>query len=235
MRRFSLLLGALLTPLAAQAQEKPKWTLFIHGGAGIIEKSRITPEQEAGVSKGLHAALDAGSKVLADGGSAIDAVQAAVQVLEDDPHFNAGRGAVFTWEGRNELDAAIMDGRNRAAGSVAGVTSRAAAPRVRSICAMPLAIRVSHWSVNTGLPATQLACAVALATPTPSRARLPSATITPSRVISPFCTTRRAILSSCLSKVIPGASFSTTKPLTCPSSVSRAQMITRSAKAAGSA
>jgi len=114
-------------PLAAQAQNqsahKPKWTLVIHGGAGIIEKSRITPEQEAGATAGLNAALDAGSKVLAGGGSALDAVQAAVQVLEDDPHFNAGRGAVFTWDAKNELDAAIMDGRNRAAGSVASVTT----------------------------------------------------------------------------------------------------------------
>jgi beta-aspartyl-peptidase (threonine type) len=127
MRRLILALGALLMPVAAQsqtaAQTKPKWTLVIHGGAGIIEKSRVTPEQEDGVRAGLNAALDAGSKVLAGGGSALDAVQAAVQVLEDDPHFNAGRGAVFTWDGRNELDAAIMDGRNRAAGSVASVTT----------------------------------------------------------------------------------------------------------------
>jgi len=114
-------------PSAAQAQEqsaqKPKWTLVIHGGAGIIEKGKLTPEQEKGFTAGLNAALDAGSKVLAEGGEALDAVQAAVQVLEDDPHFNAGRGAVFTWDGRNELDAAIMDGRNRAAGSVAGTTT----------------------------------------------------------------------------------------------------------------
>lgn len=127
MRLLSLLLGALLMPLSAQAQaqspQKPEWTLVIHGGAGIIEKGRVTPEQEAGVQAGLNAALDAGSKILADGGSALDAVQAAVQVLEDDPHFNAGRGAVFTWDGRNELDAAIMDGRSRAAGSVAGMAT----------------------------------------------------------------------------------------------------------------
>ncbi|MDP5277632.1 isoaspartyl peptidase/L-asparaginase [Sphingomonas sp. DG1-23] len=114
-------------PLAAQAQsqsaQKPKWTLLIHGGAGIIEKGKLTPEQEAGATAGLDAALDAGSKVLAAGGSSLDAVQAAVQVLEDDPHFNAGRGAVFTWDAKNELDAAIMDGRNRAAGSVASTTT----------------------------------------------------------------------------------------------------------------
>ncbi|UZK67998.1 isoaspartyl peptidase/L-asparaginase family protein [Sphingomonas sp. M1-B02] len=110
-------------PLSAQAQPKPSWTLVIHGGAGIIEKGRVTPEQEKGVQAGLDAALDAGAKVLAAGGSSLDAVQAAVQVLEDDPHFNAGRGAVFTWDATNELDAAIMDGSNRAAGSVAGTTT----------------------------------------------------------------------------------------------------------------
>lgn len=126
MRLLPLLFGVLLMPLSAHAQEqaqRPKWTLVIHGGAGIIERSRVTPEQEAGVRAGLEAAIDAGSKVLAGGGDALDAVQAAVQVLEDDPHFNAGRGAVFTWEGRNELDAAIMDGRTRAAGAVASTTT----------------------------------------------------------------------------------------------------------------
>ena len=126
MRRVWMLLGLALAPLAAQAQQrdsKPAWTLVIHGGAGIIEKSRVTPEQEAGVRAGLNAALDAGSKVLAAGGTSLDAVQAAIQVLEDDPHFNAGRGAVFTWDGRNELDAAVMDGRTRAAGAVSGVTT----------------------------------------------------------------------------------------------------------------
>ena len=123
MRRLLILIGVLLMPFSAQAQQKPKWTLVIHGGAGIIEKDKITPEQEAGVRAGLSAALDAGSKVLAGGGSATDDVGAAVQVLEDDPHFNSGLGAVFTWEGNHTLDAAIMDGSNRAAGAVAGSTT----------------------------------------------------------------------------------------------------------------
>jgi len=124
MRLFLLLLGALLMTASATAHPpKPKWTLVLHGGAGIIERDRVTPEQEAGVRAGLQAALDAGSKILDAGGSAVDAVEAAVKILEDDPHFNAGRGAVFTWEGRNELDSAIMDGRTRAAGSVAGSTT----------------------------------------------------------------------------------------------------------------
>lgn len=110
-------------PLTAHAQQRPKWTLVIHGGAGIIQRDKVTPEQEKSIRAGLDAALDAGSKVLDGGGTALDAVEAAVKMLEDDPNFNAGRGAVFTWEGRNELDASIMDGRTRAAGSVAGSTT----------------------------------------------------------------------------------------------------------------
>jgi beta-aspartyl-peptidase (threonine type) len=98
------------------------WSLAIHGGAGTITRDRLTEAQRAEIEAGLGAALDAGTKWLAAGGGAVDAVQAVIEVLEDDPHFNAGRGAVFTYEGRNELDAAIMDGGNRAAGAVAGVT-----------------------------------------------------------------------------------------------------------------
>ncbi|WP_084584633.1 isoaspartyl peptidase/L-asparaginase family protein [Sphingomonas azotifigens] len=105
------------------ATPKPRWSLAIHGGAGSMRRGALTPEQEAGAEAGLHAALDAGAAVLEAGGSAVEAVQAAVQVLEDDPHFNAGRGSVFTWEGGHTLDAAIMDGANRAAGAVAGSTT----------------------------------------------------------------------------------------------------------------
>ncbi|WP_343518309.1 isoaspartyl peptidase/L-asparaginase [Sphingomonas sp.] len=108
--------------LPAMAQGKPGWTLVIHGGAGVMERDKMTPERETAVRKALDASLAAGSAVLAKGGSALDAVEAAVKVLEDDPNFNAGRGAVFTYEGTNELDAAIMDGTTRKAGAVAGVT-----------------------------------------------------------------------------------------------------------------
>jgi beta-aspartyl-peptidase (threonine type) len=97
------------------------WTLMVHGGAGVIAPDRITPEQEAGARAGLAAAMEAGAAVLRAGGAAINAVEAAVCVLEDDPHFNAGRGAALTSEGTIELDAAIMDGATRAAGAVAGV------------------------------------------------------------------------------------------------------------------
>jgi beta-aspartyl-peptidase (threonine type) len=99
------------------------WKLVIHGGAGIIEKARMTRDKDREIRAALDHALATGAAVLARGGSAVDAVEAAVGELEDDPNFNAGRGAVFTFEGRNELDAAIMDGRDRSAGAVTGVTT----------------------------------------------------------------------------------------------------------------
>lgn len=127
MRLLNLLLGALLmsTPAAAQntGQSRPAWRLVIHGGAGVIERSRLTPEKDREIRAALDRSLQAGERVLAGGGSALDAVEASVRVLEDDPNFNAGRGAVFTYEGKNELDASIMDGRDRSAGAVAGVTA----------------------------------------------------------------------------------------------------------------
>ncbi len=98
------------------------WSLVLHGGAGSIERHRLTPEQDAGARAGLSRALDVGAAILSGVGSALDAVEAAVRVLEDDPHFNAGRGAAFTRDGGIELDAAIMDGATRAAGAVAGIT-----------------------------------------------------------------------------------------------------------------
>lgn len=96
------------------------WSLAIHGGAGVIPKGSLTPDQERAYRAALNAALAAGSVVLAKGGTSLDAVEAAVRLLEDDPHFNAGRGAVFDAEGKNQLDAAIMDGATLRAGAVAG-------------------------------------------------------------------------------------------------------------------
>jgi beta-aspartyl-peptidase (threonine type) len=101
----------------------PGWTLVVHGGSGIIERGTLSAEADAGARAGLAAALDAGATVLAAGGSALDAVQAAIEVLEDDPHFNAGRGAALSFDGAIELDAAIMDGRTRDAGAVAATTA----------------------------------------------------------------------------------------------------------------
>ncbi len=112
-------------PAAAQdpvpASTPPRWSLAIHGGAGTLDPAQMTPERRAEYEAALQLALDAGAKVLAEGGSAMDAVKAAIIPMEDSPLFNAGKGAVFTWDGTNELDASIMDGRDRSAGAVAGV------------------------------------------------------------------------------------------------------------------
>src|SRR5688500_20001834 len=116
--RLLLILGVLTMASAAQADTQSGWKLVIHGGAGVIERAKITPAKDREVRAALDLALATGSRVLESGGSALDAVEAAVRVLEDDPNFNAGRGAVFTYEGKNELDASVMDGRNRAAGAV---------------------------------------------------------------------------------------------------------------------
>jgi len=106
---------------AEQKGEDMKFGMVIHGGAGTIERSEMTPENERAHRAGLERALRAGYAVLKRGGPSLDAVEVTVRVLEDDPLFNAGRGAVFTHEGTNELDASIMDGRSLKAGAVAAV------------------------------------------------------------------------------------------------------------------
>jgi len=101
--------------------ETKKIGLAIHGGAGTIERSNMTPEREREYRTGLERALKAGYEILKRGGSSLDATEAAVRALEDDPHFNAGKGSVFTSAGTNEMDAAIMDGKTLAAGAVASL------------------------------------------------------------------------------------------------------------------
>ncbi|MDP9095101.1 MAG: isoaspartyl peptidase/L-asparaginase, partial [Pseudomonadota bacterium] len=96
-------------------------TILIHGGAGTMHPDRLTPERRTAILQGLRRALTAGQSVLRDDGSAIEAVVAAVPSLEDDPNFNAGRGAVFTSADLIEMDAAIMDGRSGRLGAVAGI------------------------------------------------------------------------------------------------------------------
>ena len=98
-----------------------KWGLVLHGGAGVITRDKLTPEREAAIRADLERALRAAHAVLASGGKSTDAVTAAITILEDSPLFNAGKGAVFTHDGVNELDAAIMNGPTHAAGAVAGV------------------------------------------------------------------------------------------------------------------
>ncbi|HEX8255797.1 MAG TPA: isoaspartyl peptidase/L-asparaginase, partial [Thermoanaerobaculia bacterium] len=105
------------------AQEaKKKTMLVIHGGAGTITRQSMTAEVEKQYREALELALKTGHAILAKGGSSLDAVEATIRVMEDSPLFNAGKGSVFTHDGKNEMDASIMDGRTKAAGSVAGVT-----------------------------------------------------------------------------------------------------------------
>ncbi len=105
----------------ALAVEPRPLAIAIHGGAGVIEPAKMTPQHAAAYRAGLAAALDAGYAILERGGSSLDAVTAAVRTMEDDPQFNAGRGGVLNHEGDAELDAAIMDGHGPRAGAVAGV------------------------------------------------------------------------------------------------------------------
>src|SRR3569623_2436365 len=102
---------------------KPLWSLVVHGGAGAIARSQTPPDTDRALRAARNAALDTGTAILAAGVKALDAVEAAVRVLEDDPYFNAGRGAAFTYKGKIELDAAIMDGSDLRAGSIAGGTA----------------------------------------------------------------------------------------------------------------
>lgn len=98
-----------------------KYAIALHGGAGTILKNLMTPEKELAYKKGLELALTAGENLLKKGASSVDAVEACIQTLEDNPLFNAGKGAVFNHEGKNELDASIMNGKNLMAGAVAGI------------------------------------------------------------------------------------------------------------------
>lgn len=102
--------------------DQSRWSLMIHGGAGSMERETVPAERERQARESLSRILEAGAALLRDGGRALDAVELTVRLLEDDPLFNAGKGSVTTADGRFELDAAIMDGRDRRAGAVAGVT-----------------------------------------------------------------------------------------------------------------
>ena len=104
-----------------QSPQNPKIGFMIHGGAGVIRRGDLSPEKEKAYRAKLEEAVLAGYKALQDGKSGLDAVQIAINLLEDSPLFNAGKGAVFTADGKNELDAAIMDGKTLKAGAVAGL------------------------------------------------------------------------------------------------------------------
>ena len=101
---------------------KPQYALVIHGGAGTITKKNMTPELEIEYTKAISTALLEGETMLKNGHSAVEAVEAAIRSMEDSPLFNAGKGSVFTHEGKNELDASIMDGATGNAGAVGALT-----------------------------------------------------------------------------------------------------------------
>jgi L-asparaginase / beta-aspartyl-peptidase len=114
-------LGGVSGLPALNSDEKPQFKLVIHGGAGTISRQNMTPEIEQQSRNKLTEALQTGYEILKKGGTSLDAVEAAIRVLEDSPLFNAGKGAVFTNAGTNELDASIMDGASLKAGAVAGL------------------------------------------------------------------------------------------------------------------
>ena len=153
-----LLLSCLFATGSRAADAGKRWVLVIHGGAGVIERGSLTTEKERAYRAAMLTAMDAGSAILRRGGSSLDAVEATIRVLEDDPLFNAGRGAVFTADGRNELDASIMDGASRKAGAVAGVTrtrnpiSLARAVMEKSRHVMLAREGADQFSVEQGLP-----------------------------------------------------------------------------------
>src|SRR5256885_12279779 len=124
---FAQELARSITGSAEQAREKHlkmqtrKFGLVVHGGAGTIKRSNMTPEREREYRTGLERALSAGYEILKRGGSSLDATEAAVRVMKEDPHFNAGRGSVFTSAGTNEMDASIMDGKTLKAGAIGSV------------------------------------------------------------------------------------------------------------------
>lgn len=123
MRTFQKALAIAGVMMAATAAEAgPRWAIVVHGGAGVIERDKLSAEQERAYREAMRKVTETGARLLAAGKPGLDVIEATIGMMEDDPLFNAGRGAVFTEQGRNELDAAVMDGKTLEAGSVAGVT-----------------------------------------------------------------------------------------------------------------
>lgn len=153
----SALAGFAQQPSLVAKAPAGKWAIVMHGGAGVIERGSMTPERDRAYRAGLDEALHAATTVLDKGGTSIDAVEAALRKLEDNPLFNAGKGAVFTADGKNELDAAIMDGKTLKAGSVAGVTrtknpiSLARAVMEKSSNVMLVGAGADQFAVSLGL------------------------------------------------------------------------------------
>ena len=155
-QKLAIVVFSAVTLFAGPALAKP-WAIVIHGGAGVIERKDLTPQTEAAYRAAMARAVATGSAVLDKGGTAQDAVEAVIRELEDDPLFNAGRGAVFTADGQNSLDAAFMDGATLKAGAVAGVTrtrhpiSLARAVMEKSKHVMLVGAGADAFSVSAGL------------------------------------------------------------------------------------
>lgn len=157
------IIGWTISAYAQQPQPTHHWAIVLHGGAGVIERASMDPKTEAAYRAALKEAIEAGAKVLDNNGSALDAIEASIHILEDNPLFNAGRGAVFTADGKNELDAAIMDGATLRAGAVAGVT------RTRHPISLARAVmEKSHWVMLSGEGADAFAAHVGLEQVDPS-------------------------------------------------------------------
>ncbi|MCU1222933.1 MAG: asparaginase family protein [Edaphobacter sp.] len=153
-----LLTSTVMAQTSAAGLAQPhRWAVVLHGGAGVIERKSMSKETDAAYRAALKAALQAAADVLEKGGSSLDAVEAAIKLMEDDPLFNAGKGAVFTAEGKNELDSAIMDGATLKAGAVAGVTrtrhpiSLARAVMEKSPHVMLIGAGADQFAATTGL------------------------------------------------------------------------------------
>ncbi|NOY36644.1 MAG: isoaspartyl peptidase/L-asparaginase [Chlorobi bacterium] len=119
---YVLIFSVSLVFTGCTHKDKPvSWAIVIHGGAGTILRGNMTPEKEQQYRQKLNEALDTGAAILEKGGNGLDAVEATIHVMENSPLFNAGKGAVFTHDGHNEMDAAVMSGSDLNAGAVAGV------------------------------------------------------------------------------------------------------------------
>ncbi|MCH8537911.1 MAG: isoaspartyl peptidase/L-asparaginase, partial [Alkalimonas sp.] len=121
--RLSLIAATLAVGLSSAASADTPIGLVIHGGAGTIDRASMTAEQEQAYHAVLRDAVEQGYAVLAKGGTSVEATLKAVTIMEDSPLFNAGKGAVYTWDERHELDASIMEGASLNAGAVAGVSN----------------------------------------------------------------------------------------------------------------
>ncbi len=121
MKNFILSFSLILAAVTLNAQQVQKYALVLHGGAGVMSQKLMTPDVQKQYIAVLNLALHVGDSVLASGGKCMDAVEKTINILEDSPLFNAGKGAVFNHEGIIELDASVMDGKTQAAGAVAGV------------------------------------------------------------------------------------------------------------------